>query len=68
MDTAQERAFGDYSEGRWAWVTDSLFRLPKPIPFKAKQGLCDVGPNVVVEIREQYRGERICDLRAEVRG
>src|SRR5579863_7302068 len=37
-----ERDFGNYEPGRWAWVTSELFRLPEPIPFKAKQGLVDL--------------------------
>lgn len=55
MDTPQERAFGDYSAGRYGWVTGELFRLPEPIPFKAKQGLCDVPIDVVSEIQRQHK-------------
>lgn len=55
LDTPQERAFGNYDPDRWAWVTDNLFRLPEPIPFKAKQGLCDVDAATVTLIREQWR-------------
>jgi hypothetical protein len=58
LDTQQERAFGDFSEGRWGWVTDHLFRLPEPIPFRAKQGLCDVDNASLVEIRRQWREGR----------
>ncbi len=55
LDTLNEREFGDYEEGRYGWVTDQLFRLPEPIPFKAKQGLCDVDPATVELIRKQWR-------------
>lgn len=51
LDTAQERAFGDYSPGRWAWVTEDLHRLPQPIPFRAMQGLM----NVPDEIRDAIK-------------
>lgn len=51
-----ERSFGDYYPGRYGWITDSLFRLPEPIPFKAKQGLCDVPDDVVRQIRDQFKG------------
>lgn len=58
LDTEQERAFGDFAEGRWGWVTNQLFRLPTPIPFKAKQGLCDVGADTLSQIREQWKATR----------
>lgn len=38
LDTPQERAFGDYSEGRYGLVFDSVFRLERPIPYKSRQG------------------------------
>ena len=53
--TPQERAFGDYHPDRWAWVTDNLFRLSEPIPYKASQGLCEVSPDALEEIRRQWR-------------
>lgn len=51
----QEAKFGDYSSGRFGWVTEALFRLPEPIPFKARQGLFDLPSDVVEEIRKQWR-------------
>jgi activating signal cointegrator 1 len=53
--TPQEQAFGDFSDGRYGWVTDKLFRLPDPIAFKAKQGLCSVSAEVIEEIRKQWK-------------
>lgn len=32
--TDLERAFGDYSDGRWAWLTANFHRLREPIPMK----------------------------------
>lgn len=55
LNTEQERAFGDYHPERWAWVTDNLFRLLHPIPYKASQGLCDVQPEALAEIRRQWK-------------
>lgn len=55
LDTPQEREFGDFHEGRWGWVTEDLFRLPTPIPFRAKQGLCDVPAEIVFELRRQWK-------------
>ena len=55
LDTPQERAFGDFGRGRWAWVTEDLFRLQEPIPFKAHQGLVDLPPAALAELRKQWR-------------
>ncbi len=54
----QERAFGNYDPGRFGLMTESVFRLPIPIPFKSRQGmLLDVPQEIVVEIQKQWRGE-----------
>lgn len=37
-----ERAFGDYSPGRWAWVLKNVVALPEPIPAKGKLGLWEL--------------------------
>ena len=55
LDTPQEREFGDFGEGRWAWVTDRVYRLAKPIPFRGKQGLVDVPPETLLALRENCR-------------
>jgi len=34
-----ERAFGDYSPGRWAWMFDEVRRLREPIPMKGALGI-----------------------------
>lgn len=55
LDTSRERAFGDYSVGRWAWVTSDRFRLIDPIPFRGRQGLIDVPDETLAEIRKQWK-------------
>jgi hypothetical protein len=35
----QERAFGNYTPGRWAWILDDAVMLPKPLPARGMQGL-----------------------------
>ncbi len=35
---AQERAFGDYSVGRYMWLLDDVQILPEPIPAKGSMG------------------------------
>jgi len=34
-----ERAFGDYSPGRFAWLLDTVRALPEPIPARGALGL-----------------------------
>jgi activating signal cointegrator 1 len=36
--TDQERAFGDYSVGRFMWLLDNIQILPEPIPAKGSMG------------------------------
>jgi activating signal cointegrator 1 len=35
----QERAFGDYDPGRFAWVLAEVVKLPEPVPAKGALGL-----------------------------
>ena len=37
-DTPKERAFGDWSEGRWGWIMQNPVLFKKPIPAKGAQG------------------------------
>lgn len=39
LDTPQERAFGDYSFGRWAWILEDVKSLTDPIPTKGALSL-----------------------------
>lgn len=39
--TDQERAFGDYTPGRFAWLLADVKPLPDPIPAKGALGLWD---------------------------
>ena len=49
----EEQAFGDYSAGRYAWITGNAFRFPRPIPHKSGQGLCFRGTAVAETIMAQ---------------
>lgn len=40
--TLKEKAFGDYSPGRYGIITENLRRLEEPIPIKGKQGIFDI--------------------------
>jgi hypothetical protein len=37
--TDEERNFGDYAEGRWAWLLADVKPLPVPIPARGRLGL-----------------------------
>ncbi len=50
--TDQERAFGDYSAGRYAWLLADVRRLPTPIPCKGALGLWRVPADVEAQIAE----------------
>lgn len=39
--SAQELAFGNYADGRWAWKFEKVRRLMTPIPCKGHQKLWD---------------------------
>ncbi len=38
LATHQERAFGDYSAGRYGLVFENVTLLQEPVPFKSRQG------------------------------
>lgn len=40
--SGNEYLFGDYTPGRYAWVTKNVAKLLEPIPFIGKQGLFDI--------------------------
>jgi hypothetical protein len=48
--TAQERAFGDYSPGRYAWLLSDIRPLITPIPAKGALGLWRLPPDVTARL------------------
>lgn len=40
--SAIERACGNYTPGRWAWVPQNIRQFCEPIPYKGHQGFFDV--------------------------
>jgi hypothetical protein len=48
--TDQERAFGDYSPGRYAWLLADVRRLPVPIPARGALGLWTVPAEIEAQI------------------
>lgn len=50
--TDQERAFGDYSPNRYAWLLADIRRLPTPIPYRGALGLWRVPDELERRIQE----------------
>lgn len=52
--TLKERAFGDYSLGRYFFMTNNLRRLPEPVPIKGQLGIFRItNPDVELAILDQ---------------
>lgn len=45
--TDQERAFGDYSPGRYAWLLGAVRPLREPLPYRGAQGLRTLPADVI---------------------
>ncbi len=43
----QERAFGDYSPGRYAWLLGAVRPLSEPLPYRGAQGLRTLPADVI---------------------
>jgi hypothetical protein len=48
--SALERLYGDYSYGRYAWITDSFKAFDEPIPYKGSQGFFNVPDEFIKEV------------------
>ena len=51
--TDQERAFGNYSPGRYGWLLDNVRALPEPVSARGLPGLwrCDAATAAAVEMQ-----------------
>jgi hypothetical protein len=49
----QEELWGNYSPGRWFWITRNLRRLARPVPVVGRQGLFNLPPAVEAQVRQQ---------------
>lgn len=61
--SAQERAFGNYTPGRYAWVFGDVLKLPEPIPATGRLGLWEW--KIPAELREYLAAQPIVE-RARV--
>jgi len=51
--TPQEAELGDYTPGRFGWMTRRLFKFQKPVPVVGRQSLFDLSPDEERLVREQ---------------
>ena len=42
ITTGDEKAFGDYTPGRFAWHFSNIKKLADPIPFRGQQGVFNI--------------------------
>lgn len=61
----QEMAFGDYGEGRFAWVFRDIVALPEPIPFKGMLNLWIVPAKPLAALQAQLTAKQIKTLWGE---
>lgn len=46
-----ERSFGDYTDGRFAWMLSRPVWLPRPVPYRGRLGLYEVDLDKVMTFR-----------------
>jgi hypothetical protein len=51
--TNQERSFGNYESGRYAWLTSGVRRLAQPVPCVGRQGFFHLPAEVEAAVRRQ---------------
>lgn len=42
-----EIEFGDFTEGRWAWITQNPRQINPPIPYRGQQGLFEIPDDIL---------------------
>lgn len=48
-----ERSLGDYTPGRFAWITDNCRKLRNPVPIRGRQGLFSLTPDEEEKVRRE---------------
>ncbi len=51
-DLGEEQHFGDYSEGRFAWLLTDIRLMDPPTPFSGKQGLWHVPRDIETDLKK----------------
>ena len=50
LPSGTERILGDYTPGRFMWITEHIETFRTPIPFSGRQGLFDVPEQVLTQM------------------
>lgn len=53
-DGSAEHAFGDYSDGRYAWILADVVALPAPVPVRGRQQLWTLAPDEAEAVHQQF--------------
>jgi hypothetical protein len=53
-----ENQMGDYTMGRYAWLTKNCRKLKRPIPIIGRQGLFELPPGVEQAIRADFVADK----------
>jgi hypothetical protein len=52
QDLTAELPYGDYTPGRWGYVTDRTVLFPEPIPWRGAQGWQRATPDLIAQTKE----------------
>lgn len=63
--TRRERAMGNYSDGRFAWIMRNIRKLSPRVDGRGAQGLFDVDGHALIEIRKQFPDVPLVAVRME---
>jgi hypothetical protein len=55
--TEAERDLGDYTPGRFAWLTRNLRVLSKPVPVRGRQGIWNLEPAEAAAVAAALAGK-----------
>jgi len=55
--SVEDWLFGNFEPGRFGWVLEDVYAFGEPVPAVGKQGLWDLAPETVVEMRRQRFGD-----------
>jgi hypothetical protein len=51
MPSAVERAYGDFSTGRYVWILEDVRRVQQPLPCLGARGVWPIAPDLEHDIR-----------------
>lgn len=61
-----ERDFGDFRNGRWAWILGSPVKFSQPVIYQGKQGIFDIDDRLLESIIKEAKGATLASLNVQV--